>query len=100
MRSLPGKIVKIGRQFVRVKTFSISPRAILTIYTRERRARMAQFFLKIDFLVQHMGISPQVKMASRYGLHPWLWLLTLHTNKEEVLSGFKTTARDVLSTIW
>ena len=31
---------------------------------------MAQFFLKIDFLVQHMGTSPQVKMASRYGLHP------------------------------
>ena len=24
---------------------------------------------------------------------------TSHTNKEEVLSGFKTTARDVLSTI-
>ena len=25
---------------------------------------------------------------------------TLHPNKEEVLSGFKTTAHDVLSTIW
>ena len=37
--------------------------------------RKAQFFLKIDFLVQHMGTSPQVKMASRYGLRPWLWLL-------------------------
>ena len=26
--------------------------------------------------------------------------LTPHTNKKEDLSGFKTTARDVLSTIW
>ena len=25
---------------------------------------------------------------------------TPHTNRKEVLSGFKTTARDILSTIW
>ena len=40
------------------KKISISPRAILTIYTRTGHACMAQFFLKIDFLVQHMGTSP------------------------------------------
>ena len=45
-------------------------------FTRVSVARVwRNFFLKIDFLAQHMGTSPQVKMASRYGLHPWLWLL-------------------------
>ena len=73
MRSLPWQNCRNWTPFCSGE--KISPRAILTIYTRERRARMAQFFLKIYFLVQHMGTSPRVKMASRYGLHPWLWLL-------------------------
>ena len=33
--------------------------------------RVAQFFLKIDFLAQHMG----TRGRHAYGLHPWLWLL-------------------------
>ena len=51
-------LAKIGRHFVRVKKFSISPRAILTIYTRERRARMAQFFSKNRFFGTTHGDKP------------------------------------------
>ena len=77
MRSLPWQNCKNWTPFCSgEKIFNFFTRD-LTIYTRERRVRMAQFFLKIDFLVQHMGTSPQVKMASRYGLHPWLWLLMI-----------------------
>ena len=79
MRSLPWQNFKnVERHFEWMGKISISPRAILTIYTLARRARMAQFFLKIDILVQHRGTSPQVKMAPRFSLHPCLWLLIIH----------------------
>ena len=66
----PGRILKFGRHFERVeKNFNFSTRDPGRLHACPH-ARMAQFFLKIDFLVQHMGTSPQVKVASRYGLHP------------------------------
>ena len=65
-----GRVLKFGRHLERVEKISISPRAILAVYTRARTHVWRNFFLKIDFLVQHMGTSPQVKMASRYGLDP------------------------------
>ena len=73
----PGRILKFGRHFERVeKKLNLSTRDPGHLHACTH-ARMAQFFLRIHFLVQHMGTSPQVKMASRYGLHPWLWLLLL-----------------------
>ena len=79
----PGRILKIGRHFERVKrNFIFSTRIPGHLHAcAHAHARMANFFLKIDFLVQHMGTSLQVKIASRYGLHPWLWLLKLYVNK-------------------
>ena len=47
---------------------SLLARRPLRIYARVAH-EMAQFFLKIVFLAQHMGTNLTVKMTSRYGLH-------------------------------
>ena len=66
----PDKNLKFGRHFEQVeKNFNFSTRDAGHLHACAL-ARMAQFFLKIDFLVQRMGTNPQVKMASRCGLHP------------------------------
>ena len=66
----PGRILKFVHHFERVeKNFNFSRRD-LGHKNACAHACMAQFFLKIDFLVQHVGTSPHVKMAFRYGLHP------------------------------
>ena len=67
----PGRILKFGRHFewVDKKNFNFSTRDPGHLHACAH-ARMAQFVLKIDFLVQHIGKSPQVKMVSSYGLHP------------------------------
>ena len=66
----PGRILTFGRHFERVeKNFNFSTRDPGHLHACAH-ARMAHFFLKIDFLVQHMRTSPQVEMASSYGLHP------------------------------
>ena len=66
-----GRILKFGRHFERVeKNFNSSTRDPGRLHACAH-ARMAQFFSKNRFfLVQHMGTGPQVKMASRDGLHP------------------------------
>ena len=66
-----GRIFKFGRHFERVeKKFNFSTRDRGHLHACAH-ARMAHFFSKKkEFLVQHMGTSPQVKAASRYDLHP------------------------------
>ena len=54
----PARILKFGGIFKGWKKNSISLCVILTIYMRVRHVRMAQFFVKIAFLVQKMGTSP------------------------------------------
>ena len=44
-----------------------------------------------EFITMMLLCTLEINMREKH--------LTPHTNKEEVLSGFKTTARDVLSTI-
>ena len=67
----PGRILKFGRRFEQVeKNFNFSTRDPGRLHACAH-ARMAQFFSKNRFfLVQYMGTGPQVKLASRYGLHP------------------------------
>ena len=65
----PGRILKFGRHFERIeKNFNFSTRDPGRLHACAH-ARMAQFFSKNRFF-EHMGTSPLVKMASRYGLHP------------------------------
>ena len=69
----PCRILEFGRHFERVeKLFNFSTRdpEHLHAYAHSCMAHFCFFFLKIDFLVQHMGKSPQVKITPRYGLHP------------------------------
>ena len=42
--------------------------------------RVAQFFLKITFLAQHMG----TRGPHAYGLHPWLWLLISSSDQRQI----------------
>ena len=67
----PGRILKFGSDFEREeKNFNFSTRDPGRLHACAH-ARMAHFFSKNRlFLVQHMGTSSQVKMVSRYGLHP------------------------------
>ena len=72
----PGRILKFGRHFERVEEKVQFLHADPGHLHACAHVRMADIFLKIDFWVQHIGTSPQVKMEFRYGLHSWLWLLS------------------------
>ena len=66
-----GRILKFKRKFEQVeKNFNFSTRDPGRLHACAHACMAQFFFLKIDFLVQHIGTNPQVKIASRYGLHP------------------------------
>ena len=54
----PGRILKFGRRFEQVEKISISPLAILAVYTRARTREWRNFFLKIDFFGTVHGDRP------------------------------------------
>ena len=60
----PGRILKFGRHLKRVENnFNFSTRDHGHLHACAH-TRMAHFFLKIDFLLQHMGTSPQLVTVS------------------------------------
>ena len=72
------KTKKFGRHFELAKQkFNFSSRDPSN-YTRERHARMAQFWLKIAHLSFSIATTPLLKMIPSYGLRPRLWLLFLY----------------------
>ena len=71
------KTKKFGRHFELAKQkFNFSSRDPSN-YTRERHARMAQFWLKIAHLSFSIATTQLLKMIPSYGLRPRLWLLAL-----------------------
>ena len=54
----PGRILKFGRPFERVEKNSISPRAILAVYTRACTRVRCNFLLKLDFFGTTHGDRP------------------------------------------